>query len=61
MKFQAYHSSGYVLGPCEKCSKEERGLVQYEDGRAGVECLECGHHVVAESIEWLDEVPDEEQ
>lgn len=51
---RAYRISGYVLGPCTKCSKETRGLVMFEDYGLGWECLECGEIGRADRVEWIE-------
>ncbi len=51
---RAYRVSGYVLGPCTKCTKESRGLVMFEDYALGWECLECGEIGRADRVEWIE-------
>jgi hypothetical protein len=51
---RAYRVSGYVLGPCTKCAKEQRGLVMFEDYGLGWECLECGEIGKADRVEWVE-------
>ncbi len=51
---RAYRVSGYVIGPCTKCSKENRGLVMFEDYALGWECLECGEVGRADRVEWIE-------
>ena len=51
---RAYRVSGYVLGPCTKCGREERGLVMFEDYALGWECLECGEVGKADRVEWIE-------
>src|SRR5947208_16868902 len=50
---RAFRVSGYVPGPCSKCSKEERGLVMFEDYALGWECLSCGAVGRADRVEWI--------
>jgi len=58
---RAYRVSGYVLGPCTKCGKEERGLVMFEDYSIGWECLACGEIGKADRVDWIEEAePDAE-
>lgn len=52
---RAYRVSGYVLGPCPKCGKEERGLLMFEDYGLGVECLACKELERVDKVEWVDE------
>jgi uncharacterized Zn finger protein len=54
LKVTAKRSSGYVFGRCEKCGMEERGVVMFERGEMGVECLECGDVRMVEEFEWVD-------
>src|SRR5438046_7123602 len=65
---RAFRVSGYVPGPCSKCSKEERGLVMFEDYALGWECLSCGEVGRADRVEWIEgkdpamaELKDEEE
>ncbi len=51
---RAYRVSGYVLGPCPECGREERGLVMFEDYALGWECLECGTTGKADRVEWVE-------
>ncbi len=51
---QAYRVSGYVLGPCPKCGKQERGLLMFEDYGLGVECLACKETEKVDKVEWVD-------
>src|SRR5881397_1649235 len=51
---RAFRVSGYVPGPCPKCSKEERGLVMFEDYALGWECLLCGEIGRADRVEWIE-------
>ena len=51
---RAFRVSGYVPGPCPKCSKEERGLVMFEDYALGWECLVCGEIGRADRVEWIE-------
>ena len=50
---RAYRVSGYVIGPCSECAREERGLVMFEDYALGWECLECGATGRADRVEWI--------
>lgn len=52
---QAYRVSGYVLGPCSKCGKEERGLLMFDDYSLGVECLACKETERVDRVEWVEE------
>ena len=52
---QAYRVSGYVLGPCPKCGREERGLLMFDDYGLGVECLACKEIERVDRVEWVDE------
>src|SRR5437773_1910892 len=51
---RAFRVSGLVPGPCPKCSKEERGLVMFEDYALGWECLVCGELGRADRVEWIE-------
>src|SRR5439155_10022642 len=51
---RVFRVSGYVTGPCPKCSKEERGLVMFEDYALGWECLSCGEIGRADRVEWIE-------
>ena len=51
---QVYRISGYVLGPCEKCGKEERALLMFEDYGMGWECLSCKHSDRVDRVEWIE-------
>jgi len=44
----------YVIGPCEKCGKEERALLMFEDYGMGYECLSCGHSERVDRVEWIE-------
>ncbi|MEE9164563.1 MAG: hypothetical protein V3U17_07235 [Thermoplasmata archaeon] len=54
MKVRARQSSGYVLGPCAKCGKEERAILMFQDDRMGVECMACGDIFDVDAIEWVE-------
>ncbi len=54
MKVRARQSSGYVLGPCAQCSKEERAILMFQDDRMGVECMACGDIFEVDAIEWVE-------
>ena len=65
---RVFRVSGYVTGPCPKCSKEERGLVMFEDYALGWECLSCGEIGRVDRVEWIEgkdptvaELDDEEE
>jgi len=47
--------SGYVLGPCVSCGKDERALLMFEDYGWGVECLACGHTERVDEVEYVPE------
>ena len=47
--------SGYVLGPCSACGKEERALLMFEDYSSGVECLACKHTERVDDVEYVPE------
>jgi len=51
---RVFRVSGYVTGPCPKCSKEERGLVMFEDYALGWECLSCGEIGRVDRVEWIE-------
>src|SRR5207249_11912366 len=51
---RVFRVSGYVTGPCPKCSKEERGLVMFEDYALGWECLSCGEIGRADRVECIE-------
>ena len=55
---RAYRVSGYVLGPCPKCGKEERGLLMFDDYGLGVECLACKDTERVDQVEWIEDLPD---
>ncbi len=52
---RAMRVSGYVLGPCVKCAKEQRALVMFEDYGWGVECMECGHMERVDDVEYVED------
>ncbi len=52
---RARRVSGYVLGPCSACTKEERALVMFEDYGWGVECLACGHTERVDEVEYIED------
>lgn len=52
---RAYRVSGYVLGPCTKCGKEERGLLMFDDYDLGVECLACKEIERVDRVEWVED------
>ena len=54
-KVQAMRVSGYVLGPCVSCGKDERALLMFEDYGWGVECLACGHTERVDEVEYVPE------
>jgi ribosomal protein S27E len=54
-KVQAMRVSGYVLGPCSTCAKEQRGLVMFDDYAWGVECLACGATERVDEVEYVPE------
>jgi len=54
-KVQAMRVSGYVIGPCSACSKEQRALVMFDDYAWGVECLACGHTERVDDVEYVPE------
>ena len=39
---------------CEKCGKEERALLMFEDYGMGYECLSCGHSERVDRVDWID-------
>src|SRR5256886_15644902 len=51
---RVFRVSGYVTGPCPKCSKEGRGLVMFEDYALGWEGLSCGEIGRADRVEWIE-------
>ena len=51
---QVYRVSGYVVGPCEKCGKEERALLMFEDFGMGWECLSCRATERVDRVEWIE-------
>ena len=54
-KVQAMRVSGYVLGPCAACGKEQRALLMFEDYGWGVECLACGQTERVDEVEYVPE------
>lgn len=54
-KVQAMRVSGYVLGRCTECGKEERALVMHEDYGWGWECLACKHSERVDEVEYVPE------
>lgn len=52
---QALRVSGFVVGPCAACGRENRGLVMFDDYKWGVECFECGHLEAVDEVEYLPE------
>jgi uncharacterized Zn finger protein len=54
MKVKAIRESGYVLGPCSSCGKEELAILMFEDFRVGVECMACGEIFEVDEVEWIE-------
>ena len=54
-KVKAMKVSGYVIGPCATCGKEQRALLMFDDYSWGVECLGCGHVEHVDEVEYVPE------
>ncbi|HEV8594402.1 MAG TPA: hypothetical protein VGR51_02620 [Thermoplasmata archaeon] len=52
---RALRISGYVMGACAVCGKEQRALVMFEDYAWGVECLDCGHTERVDDVEYVED------